>query len=247
MGERNADPRYRRQIAVPEFGEAAQAALSAATVALVGCGALGGALADTLVRMGVGALRIADADTVALDNLHRQILFTEADEHTPKVAAGADRLRRLNTAVNVDARNMRVTGENYDAFFSGADLVLDATDNVPTRFLINDWCVRRCVPWVYAGVAGVAGLVLPVLPGGPCLRCLYPEPPGEASVAHPDQCGILPPTVSLAASLQVTQALRILNGTARAGELIRLNVWTAEVRSATLNRNPDCPCCGRRD
>jgi len=241
-----SNTRYTRQTAVPEFGEGTQTALASATVAVVGCGALGGLQAELLVRMGVGMLRIADADTVALDNLHRQFLFSEADAEgrIPKVEAAANRLRQLNAAVNVDAQNVRITEENIGAFLAGTDVVLDATDNVATRFLINGWCVRHRVPWVYAGVSGVSGLILPVLPGGPCLRCLYPEPPDEAATAHPNRNGILPPTVSLAVSLQVAQALRILNGTARAGELIRLNVWTATVQSVRLERNADCPCCG---
>ena len=242
-----SNTRYTRQTAVPEFGEGTQTALASATVAVVGCGALGGLQAELLVRMGVGTLRIADADTVALDNLHRQFLFTETDAEgrIPKVEAAAQRLHQVNAAVNVDARNMHITEENIETFLSGADVVLDATDNVATRFLINGWCVRHRVPWVYAGVSGVSGLVLPVLPEGPCLRCLYPEPLDEAATAHPNRDGIVPPTVSLAVSLQVAQALRILNGTARVGELIRLNVWTATVQSVTLARIADCPQCGQ--
>jgi len=241
------DTRYTRQITVPEFGEETQAALASATIAIVGCGALGGLLADTLVRMGAGTLRIADADTVARDNLHRQFLFTETDAETraPKAEAAARRLRQANATVNVDAQNVRITEANIAAFLSGADVVLDATDNVATRFLINGWCVRNRVPWVYTGVSGVSGLILPVLPDGPCLRCLYPEPLDETAAAHPNQDGILPPTVSLAVSLQAAQVLRILNGTVRIGELIRLNVWTATVQTVTLSRNTDCACCGR--
>ena len=240
------DARYTRQVAVPEFGGETQAALASATIAIVGCGALGGLLADTLVRMGVGTLRIADADTVARDNLHRQFLFTEtdADARVPKVEAAAQRLRHVNATVNVDARNVRVTEANIENFLSGADVVLDATDNVATRFLINDWCVRNRVPWVYTGVSGVSGLILPVLPDGPCLRCLYPEPLDETAAAHPNRDGILPPAVSLAVSLQTAQVLRILNGTVRTGELIRLNVWTATVQTVRLERNADCPQCG---
>ena len=243
-----SDARYARQTAVPMFGEGTQAALASATIAIVGCGALGGLLADMLTRMGAGTLRIADADTVALDNLHRQFLFTEADAEArvPKVAAAARRLRHVNAAVNVDAREVRVAEDNVDAFLSGADVVLDATDNVATRFLINAWCVRNRVPWVYAGVSGVSGLVLPVLPDGPCLRCLYPEAPDEEAVAHPNRDGIVPPVVSLAVSLQATQALRILNGTARPGELIRLNVWTATVQTVALARRAACPQCGNK-
>ena len=237
-----SDARYTRQTAVPEFGEATQKMLASATVAIVGCGALGGLQADLLARMGVGALRIADADVVALGNLHRQLLYTETDvaEKTPKVIAATRRLRQANAAVKVDALNARITEENIGVFLAGADVVLDATDNAATRFLINDWCVSRAVPWVYTGVSGVTGLVLPVLPGGACLRCLYPEPPEETPPPP-----VLPTSVTLAVSLQVTQALRVLNKTARIGELIRFNVWTAAVQTVTLNRNPSCPCCKR--
>ncbi|MCL1919801.1 MAG: HesA/MoeB/ThiF family protein [Kiritimatiellaeota bacterium] len=238
--------RYLRQAAVTAFGEGTQAALASATIAIVGCGALGSLLAETFTRMGAGALRIADADTVALSNLHRQFLFTEADAAAgiPKVIAGADRLRQINADVKIEVLDARVTAENIDTFFTGADVALDATDNVVTRFLINDWCVRHRVPWVYAGVSGVSGLVLPVLPDGPCLRCLYPDLPPDGDTAHPDRNGILPPTVTLAVSLQTAQTLRILNRTALPRILIRLNVWDASVQTVTLERNPACPCCG---
>lgn len=241
--------RYAKQIAVEAFGEGGQAALSAATVAIVGCGALGALQAELLTRMGVGALRIADGDLVSLDNLHRQLLFTERDasEGTPKVAAAAARLSALNSQVALHAVAQRITRDTIASFADGADLVLDATDNIATRFLINDFCVRNSLPWIYAGVAGTGGLVFPVLPQeGPCLRCLYPEPPAEDDAATCAVSGVLPTTVALAVSLQVTQAIRVLNRTAKPGTLIRLDAWDASVRTTAVRRDPACPCCGAK-
>lgn len=241
--------RHAKQIAVPEFGAETQRLLANATVAIVGCGALGAMQAELLTRMGVGALRIADADIVSLGNLHRQVLFTErdAEDGTPKVAAAAARLATLNSGLALHTVAERINRHNIGSFIGEADLVLDATDNTATRFLINDYCVRSSLPWVYAGVAGTGGMVFPILPQeGPCLRCLYPEPPAEDEAATCAANGILPTTVALAVSLQVTQAVRILNRTAKPGTLIRLNAWDASVRTTLAHRDPACPCCGLR-
>ena len=241
--------RHAKQIAVAEFGAETQRLLANATVAIVGCGALGALQAELLARMGVGALRIADADIVSLGNLHRQMLYTErdAEEGVPKVSAAAARLAALDSGLALHTVAERITRHNIEAFAGEADLVLDATDNTATRFLINDFCVRSAQPWIYAGVAGTGGLVFPVLPQeGPCLRCLYPEPPAEDDAATCAANGILPTTVALAVSLQVTQAVRVLNRTAKPGTLIRLNAWDASVRTAAVRRDPACPCCGQR-
>jgi len=239
--------RYAKQILVPELGEPGQMCLAAATVTIVGCGALGTMQAELLTRMGIGSLRIADSDIVSLDNLHRQLLFTERDasEGTPKVAAAAARLATLNSRIALHTVAQRITRDNLSAFAGDADLILDASDNTATRFLINDFCVRSKIPWIYAGVAGTGGLVFPVLPQeGPCLRCLYPDPPAEDDAATCAADGILPMTVTLAVSLQIAQAVRILNRTAKPGTLIRLNVWDASVRTTSVRRDPACPCCG---
>mgnify|MGYP001381299705 CR=1 FL=1 len=241
--------RHDRQIAVPEFGPETQRLLSDATIAIVGCGALGALQAELLTRMGVGALRLADGDVVSCGNLHRQLLYTErdAEEGAAKVAAAAARLAALDSRIAIRTVAERITRRNIDAFAEGADLLLDATDNTATRFLLNDYCVRNAIPWVYAGVAGTSGLILPVLPQeGPCLRCLYPDPPAEDDAATCATAGILPTAVVLAVSLQVTQAVRILNRTAKPGTLLRLNVWDAAVRASTVRRDPSCVCCGRR-
>lgn len=238
------ETRFVRQVAVPEFGEATQKALSSASIALVGCGALGGLQAELLARMGVRELRIADFDVVSAINLHRQILYTELDVATQKtkIEAAVAHLSQLNSAMRLVSLSERITTENIDGYLSGATVVLDATDNIETRFLINDWCVAHQVPWIYTGVSGTAGLVLPIMPGGPCLRCLYPEPLVPEDIAHPAKGGILPTTVTMAVSLQVTQLLRILNKSVRVGELLRFNVWNSSLQTTHVPRNPDCAC-----
>lgn len=244
MSLSRTETRFVRQVAVPEFGEATQKALSSASIALVGCGALGGLQAELLARMGVRELRIADFDVVSAINLHRQILYTELDVATQKtkIEAAVAHLSQLNSAMRLVSLSERITTENIDGYLSGATVVLDATDNIETRFLINDWCVAHQVPWIYTGVSGTAGLVLPIMPGGPCLRCLYPEPLVPEDIAHPAKGGILPTTVTMAVSLQVTQLLRILNKSVRVGELLRFNVWNSSLQTTHVPRNPDCAC-----
>lgn len=245
MSEHRAETRFVRQVAVPEFGEATQDILSVASIALVGCGALGGMQAELLARMGVGELRIADFDVVSAMNLHRQILYTESDvaSQKTKIEAAVAHLSLLNRAMRLVARSERITAANIDGYLSGATAVLDATDNIETRFLINDWCVAHQVPWIYTGVSGTAGLVLPIVPGGPCLRCLYPEPLAPEDISHPNTGGVLSTTVAMAVSLQVTQLLRILNRTIRVGELIRFNVWNPVLRTTHVPRISTCACC----
>ena len=244
MSLSRTETRFVRQVAVPEFGEATQKALSSASIALVGCGALGGLQAELLARMGVRELRIADFDVVSAINLHRQILYTELDVATQKtkIEAAVAHLSLLNSTMRLVSLSERITTENIDGYLSGAMVVLDATDNIETRFLINDWCVAHQVPWIYTGVSGTAGLVLPIMPGGPCLRCLYPEPLVPEDIAHPAKGGILPTTVTMAVSLQVTQLLRILNKSVRVGELLRFNVWNSSLQTTHVPRNPDCAC-----
>ncbi len=245
MSELIAETRFVRQVAVPEFGVTTQQVLSSATIALVGCGALGGMQAELLTRMGVGELRIADFDVVSAMNLHRQILYTEADvaSQKTKIEAAVAHLSLLNCAMRLVSLNEKITAKNIDGYLSGSTVVLDATDNIETRFLMNDWCVAHQVPWIYTGVSGTAGLVLPMVPGGPCLRCLYPEPLALEDIAHPNRGGVLPTTVAMAVSLQVTQLFRILNKTIRAGELIRFNVWNPALRTTQVLRISTCACC----
>ena len=239
--------RYAKQTAVKNFGPATQSILRESTIAIVGCGALGSLQSILLTRMGVGSLRIADGDRVTLGNIHRQLLFSEADaeENRFKVDAALTELTRYNREVAIKVVPEFITPQNISEFIRGASLVLDATDDINTRYLINDSCITAGIPWVYTGVAGTQGMIMAVLPGqGPCLRCLYPEPPAKESSANCLTCGILPTTVTMAVPMQINLALQILTGEVEAGTLIRFDSWEPSIRKLKVHSLPGCLCGG---
>ncbi len=234
---------------VPEFGASAQSALETKCIAIIGCGALGSLQAEMLVRMGAGSIRIADGDHVTIGNIHRQLLFNEAhaEEKRLKVEAAREELLRINRTLDIQIQPEYITPENIDDFISGADLVLDAVDDVETRFLINGRCLKFRIPWVYTGVAGTQGMIMPVIPGeGPCLRCLYPHPPANESSANCANCGILPQTVTMAVSMQLTQAIKVLTGKAEAGTLIKFDCMEPMVRKIKVPVRDGCDCNMKR-
>ena len=244
-------PRYARQVRCEAIGEAGQARIRAATVLQVGCGALGTVQAELLVRAGVGKLIIVDRDVVELSNLQRQICFDEDDARArrPKAEAAAARLRRVNAEVVIEPHVTHLTPGNIRDFVGQADLVMDATDNFETRYLINDACVEAGIPWIYGGVLGMEGTVMPVRPGvGPCFRCLIPTAPDSSKLPTIAEVGVLSTTVTTVASAQVTLALSALVNFEALDCAVRvLDVWAGSMRRIPLKRNPDCPCCGRRE
>lgn len=241
--------RYDRQILVPTFNVAGHLRLRAATIAILGCGGLGCALAEWLTRMGAGTLRVADSDHVTLDNIHRQVLFTEQDalQGKLKVEAAAAHLKELNSEVEIVLFAHEITSRNIAEFAGDAQLVLDATDHVPTRYLLNDYCVSRSLPWIYTGVSGNSGLILPVVPGKtPCLRCVFPEMPQAAELSDCASHGVLPPAVTMAASLQTAMALRMITGAFEEARLLRFDIWEPSLRASRIEQHPECPCCAQR-
>ena len=243
------DPRHSRQTRLPEVGEAGQARLAAATVAVVGCGALGTVAAENLCRAGVKRLILIDRDVVEESNLQRQALFLERDaaEVRPKAVAAADRLREVDSAIALDPRPTDLDAANVESLLAGVTIVLDGTDNAATRYLLNDWCVRAGIPWVYGAAVGTEGRVMPVVPGGPCLRCVFVEPPPPGSLATCDTSGVLMSATAVVANLQAASAIRILVGSIDQPKLTALDVWSNSFRSVEVRRDPDCPCCGRRE
>jgi len=243
--------RFLRQTRFAPLGAEGQARLEQSRVLLVGCGALGGALAASLVRSGVGSLVIVDRDLVEESNLPRQILFDErhAREGWAKVRAAAESLERIGGPTRLETHAVHLDSENLGALAQGAGLVLDGTDNLETRYLLNDWCVRERVPWVYGGVVGSGGLVMAVRPEqGPCLRCVFPTPAPAASLETCETAGVLQPAVALIAALQAGLALRLLCGRgAPATRLFELDVWEPRVRMLSIAQDPDCPACVRRE
>ncbi len=242
--------RYSRQILFPPVGERGQERLLAAHAVIAGCGALGSFHAASLARAGAGRLTIIDRDYVEPSNLHRQFLFEEADAEAalPKAAAAARHIARINSSIVVRAAIADLTPANADELLGGASIILDGTDNFETRYLINDYAVSRGIPWVYGAAVAAYGLTMPVVPGRTaCLRCVYPEPPSGAQPTC-ETAGVLGAIVSTVASLQVADALRILVEGEVHARITTIDVWGGIIRQVQgPARDPDCPCCGRRE
>jgi molybdopterin/thiamine biosynthesis adenylyltransferase len=242
--------RYSRQILFPQIGTGGQERLLAAHAVIVGCGALGSFHAGALARAGVGRLTVIDRDYVEPGNLHRQFLFEEedAEESLPKAVAAVRRIARINSEIEVRPAVVDLTASNAAELLGDADLILDGTDNFETRYLMNDFAVSRGIPWIYGAAVAAYGLTMPVLPGHTaCLRCVYPEPPAGAQPTC-ETAGVLNAIVSAVASLQVGDALRILTTGEVHARITTIDVWGGTVRQvAGPDRDPDCPCCGRRE
>lgn len=241
--------RYARHRVIPEIGDAGQDKIAAASALIVGCGALGSTQAQLLVRAGVGRVRIVDNDVAETVNLQRQILFDEDDVAggRPKAEIAAAKLGRVNSDVKVEGVVARATAENIESLMNGVDIVMDACDNFPTRYLINDACVKRGLPWIYGGVIGATGMCLPILPGrGPCMRCVFPLPPEPGSTPTGVEAGILSSAPAMVAALQSALALHILvAGGLDSHSLAMLDLWNGTQRTLGVARDPQCPCCGQ--
>jgi molybdopterin-synthase adenylyltransferase len=243
--------RYSRQILFPALGEAGQQKIQRARVAIVGCGALGSFQAESLSRAGVGSLRLIDRDYVDFSNLSRQWLYTEADAlaETPKAIAAARRLREVNGTTDISSFVADLTPSNAEELLSDRDLILDGTDNFETRYILNDVSVKFSIPWIYGAAVGSYGVVMPVLPAeGPCLACVYPEPPKGP---HPtcDLDGVLNTITASVASLQSTLAMRVLVGWNEFESFVQtIDIWSAEFRRINLSgRDPGCAVCSSRN
>lgn len=247
-----ADSRYSRQSRFAPLGPEGQERIRAASVAIVGCGALGTVEAEILVRAGVGRLRLIDRDFVEWSNLQRQFLFEESDaaEGLPKAVAAARRLARVNSEVIVEPVVADLTPDNIEELIEGAELILDGSDNFEARFLVNDYAVSAGIPWIYAAAVGSYGLKLAIAPGRTaCLRCVYPEPPAGSQPTCETE-GVLGPVTAAIAALAAGDALKILGRGAEsvASRLTTVDVWSGEIRqTAAPERDPDCPCCVRRE
>lgn len=249
MADADDFARYSRQLRVAGIGAAGQRRLADAAVLIVGVGALGTHSADALVRAGVGTLHLVDRDIVELHNLQRQVLYTEADAAagTPKAIAAATRLTEVNLGCRIVAHVAQCTVEFLRALPGRIDLVLDGTDNFATRYLLNDWCAEQRIPWIYAGAVGTEGAAMVLPAGGPCLRCLWPEPPGGSDVGTCETAGILAPAVAAVTAFQVAEALRLLAAPDQPPTrgVFTCDVWRGAYGVLPLAQAPapDCPVC----
>ncbi len=244
--------RYSRQSLFYGIGDEGQRRIRAGRVLVVGCGGLGTAQLTLLVRAGVGHITVVDRDVVESSNLARQILFDESDAlaGAPKATAGAAAARRVNSEVEVTSFVAAVSADNIVSLVDGVDVVLDATDNMATRYLINDACVQRGVPWVYGGVVAATGTTATIIPGETaCLRCLFPPTPAMASLPTCRSVGVLSGIVVSVAARQWAEAIKLLVGDREHLNrgLSYIDIWNNEHQdSEPVLPQPGCPCCGSR-
>ncbi|MFQ6058169.1 MAG: ThiF family adenylyltransferase [Anaerolineae bacterium] len=241
--------RYVRQVIFPGVGQEGQRRLLASAVAVIGCGATGSILANNLVRAGVGRVRIIDRDYIELNNLQRQTLFDEEDiaRGLPKAVAAAEKLRRVNSGVEIEPLVADVNYDNVEGLMGDVDLVLDGTDNFETRFLINDACVKLGVPWIYSGVIASYGMTMNIVPHQtPCLRCIFPQAPPPGTTPTCDTAGVLNATAGVIASMASAEALKLLLGRGEPNPgLVHVDLWENTFEVFQASRRDDCPTCGQ--
>ena len=240
--------RYSRQIAFDPIGEHGQERISGSSVVVIGCGALGSSSAEMLARAGVGTLTLFDRDLVELSNLQRQSLFTEEDalRGNPKAIVSQKSLQRMNSEIDVIAHVVELNNRNIGTRVGQPDLILDATDNFATRYLLNDYALKNSLPWILASCLGSRGTVATFLPdSGYCLRCILGPPPTPGKVETCLTEGILGPAARLASSLQVSQALRHLVGKGGGNRFFSFDLWTDSFSTAPISpeRAAPCPTC----
>jgi molybdopterin-synthase adenylyltransferase len=242
--------RFTRLQRLPGMTEEKFADLRKARVALVGCGTLGGIYAQNLVRMGIAYLRLIDRDIVEEHNLATQLLFDEEDAAAalPKTEAARRHLEKVNSEVQLEAVSADLASSTAEALLGGVDLILDATDNFETRYLINDVAVKLGIPWIYTATVGYTGLSLAVSPGrSACLRCFMEAPPPPGSLPTCETSGVWPAAAQSIAAVGLTSALRLLTGEASGGELTELGLQSGLRRTVRVVRRDDCPTCGKRE
>jgi adenylyltransferase/sulfurtransferase len=244
--------RYSRQVLFPGIGPHGQARLAQGRIAIVGCGATGACVSGLLARAGVGRLLIIDRDYVEPSNLQRQSLFDEADaaESLPKAVAAARKIAAFNSDVQVQPEVADLTPENIEVLLSDADLILDATDNFETRYLINDFAIKHGKPWIYAAAVAAYAVTMNIIPGETaCLACMFPAPP-EGTVETCDTAGILNSAVNLVGSIQATEAIKFLVGAKDKlrRTLLSFDVWSNEQAEIAADRpRPGCQTCEKRE
>lgn len=240
--------RYSRHILLREMGGIGQAKLKAAKVLVVGAGGLGSPLALYLAAAGIGTIGLVDADIVELSNLQRQIAHGVANLGQLKVASAAESLTRINSLVEVITHAQRLGPENVEQLIADYDLICDGTDNFTTRFLVADACVAAKKTLVSAAVLRFEGQISTFKPhqGGPCYRCLYPEPPPEGLVPPCSEAGVLGAVTGVMGTMQATEVIKEIAGIGQSlsGYLLVWDALAAEFRKIRLRKDPACPICG---
>ena len=241
--------RYSRHLLLPPVGPEGQRKLKAARVLLVGGGGLGSPAALYLAAAGIGTIGLVEFDAVSESNLQRQVLYGTADVGRPKLEAARERIADLNPLVQLEAHAARLSAQNALDIVRAYDVVLDGTDNFPTRYLVNDACVLTRRPYVYGSVFRFEGQASVFgAPDGPCYRCLFPEPPPPGAVPDCEEGGVLGVLPGLIGVIQATEVLKLVLGAGEAliGRLLLVDALRMQFRTLRLERDPECPACGTR-
>src|SRR5208283_4901863 len=240
--------RYGRHLIMPEVGMDGQKKLKAASVLLIGAGGLGSPLGLYLAAAGVGRIGIVDFDVVDYSNLQRQVLHSTKDVGRPKLASAKERLEGINPFVKIETHEMHLSSENALALFADYDIVVDGTDNFPTRYLVNDACVITGKPNVYGSIFRFEGQVSVFATNdGPCYRCLYPEPPPPGLVPSCAEGGVLGILPGIIGTIQANETVKLIIGKGEPliGRLLLFDALKTKFRELKLRKNPDCPVCGQ--
>ena len=240
--------RYSRQEILQNIGEEGQKKLLESSVVIIGCGALGTVAANNLARAGVGKITIIDRDFVELNNLQRQMLFDEKDVGTPKAVAAAEKIIAINSEIEIYPVIKDLNYTNVEELLARADLVIDGTDNIQTRMLLNDVCIKNGIPWIYTGAIGTSGMSMNIIPGKACIRCLYPGVPKAGSLPTCDTMGVLNTITVIMGSIETTEAIKILLGFYDSDEstnsnLIVYDTWNHSFDNILVKKNEKCECC----
>lgn len=239
--------RYSRQIILPEVGGAGQKKLLEAKVLIIGCGGLGSPAAYYLAAAGVGHIGLVDSDKVELNNLQRQILHFTADVGLPKVKSAKEKLQALNPDTQITTYELRITSENILDLIRDYDIVIDGSDNFPTRYLVNDACFFLNKPLSSGAILKFDGQAITILPKkGPCYRCLYPEPPEPGLIPSCQEAGILGAVAGIIGLIQTNEVLKLILGIGNLllGKLFIFNALRMDISLLSIQRNRNCPLCG---
>jgi len=235
--------RYGRQMIIPGFGEKGQLKLKRSHVVVAGLGGLGSPVAIYLVAAGVGRLTILDSERVELSNLNRQVLHWHMDVGRSKAGSAVEKLFALNPDVKIDSRLEKLTSRNVGKLLKNADVVVDGMDNYPSRYLINEACVRGRIPFVHAAVEGLIGQLSTILPGkGPCLRCIIPKEPPRKPVFP-----VLGATPGVMGCLEAMEAIKLITGVGEplVGRMVIFNGEDTSFDEIQVERDPKCPVCSK--
>lgn len=238
--------RYGGTTSIDWIGESGLEKIRASSCVVVGCGALGSASSSLLVRYGFGSLKIVDRDFVEVSNLERQTLFDENDARMmkPKAAAAAEKLSAVNSQVEVTAQVVDLNPGNIEQILEGTDVVVDGLDNLETRYLLNDFCVKNRIPWVHGACLSSVGMCFNILPDGPCFRCIYPSAPAPGRAPTCETFGILPSVPQTVGAIQAAEAVKIVTCARNTSkQLIRMDLTDNTFEKIDVERADDCPTC----